>query len=114
VLTRRTNNRQAPLAAGQPQVCNLDLAARAVDQDVVTLEVPVHDGWIVCVQVQQTLQDLKGPALDGLLTDELVLLAVPAGSNTVRSPNGGFSRRAHLKHARGAYAGAAAQEVVSA
>jgi hypothetical protein len=77
-LTWCAHNRQSPLAAGQPQVGDLDLPTRAVDQDVITLEVSVHDGWVVCVQVQQALQDLEGPALDGLLADELVLFAVPA------------------------------------
>jgi hypothetical protein len=83
VHTWRAHHRQSPLAAGQPQVSNLDLPAGAVDQDVVTLEVPVNDGRVVCVQVQQALQDLECPALDGLLTDELVLLAVPAGGSSI-------------------------------
>ena len=40
----------------------------------------MQNGWAVCVQVEQSLQDLEGPALDGHLTDVAqVLLAVPGG-----------------------------------
>jgi len=48
----------------------------------VHLEVSVQDGWAVCVQVQQALQDLEGPALHGHVTDVAqVLLAVPGGAH---------------------------------
>jgi hypothetical protein len=47
----------------QAKVTDLDLPLVAVHEDVVTLEVPVNDGRIVAVQVQQAAEDLSAPVL---------------------------------------------------
>jgi hypothetical protein len=45
----------------------------------------MHDGWAVRMKVQQALQDLEGPALDGHVTDvSQVLLAVPVRTHMQR------------------------------
>jgi hypothetical protein len=36
---------------GESEVADLDLTLVTVHEDVVTLEVPVDDGWIMAVQV---------------------------------------------------------------
>ena len=58
---------------------------RAVDEDVVALEVAVDDGRAVAVQVHQAAQDLVGPPLHHLLVNVLVPLAVPAGGGRGRA-----------------------------
>lgn len=47
------------------------VAAAAVDKDVVALEVAVDDGRLMPVQVQQPAKDLLAPALDDLPSDHL-------------------------------------------
>lgn len=39
----------------------------------------MDDGWVVAVQIDQAAQNLPRPALDHLLINVLVALAVPAG-----------------------------------
>lgn len=63
---------------GRPATCKAP-AHTVCWQGYTHLEVSVHDGRGVCVQVQQPLQDLEGPALDRHVTDvPQVLLPVPA------------------------------------
>jgi hypothetical protein len=45
----------------------------------------VDDGWLMSMQVHQPLQDLPGPALEHLLINVLVLLAVPAHNSSTSS-----------------------------
>jgi len=40
----------------------------------------VDDGWVVAVEVDQPAQDLPRPALEHLIIDNLMPLAVPAQS----------------------------------
>ena len=59
--------------SSQSQISNLDQSRRAVDEDVVTLEISVDDGLTPSVQEVETAQDLTTPAtnhlgLDGLQT----------------------------------------------
>lgn len=61
----------------QAEVTNLDLALVAVNEDVVTLEVPVDDGWIMAVQVQQAAKDLPAPVLHRPYVHPPVSLPVP-------------------------------------
>jgi len=62
---------------GEAEVANLDLALVAVHEDVVTLEVPVDDGWIVAVQIQQAAEDLPAPVLHRPYVHPPVPLPVP-------------------------------------
>ena len=62
----------------QTQVADLDDTFRAIDEDVVTLEVAVDDGRVVAVQIYQAAQNLPCPPLQHLVVDDLVPLAVPA------------------------------------
>jgi hypothetical protein len=66
----------------QPQVANLDLAAVAVDVDLVQPEVSMHHGRLPVVQVGQALQDLSPPLLHRLDVQRLVPLAVVAAAHT--------------------------------
>jgi hypothetical protein len=61
----------------QAEVADLDLALVAVHEDVVTLEVPVDDGRIVAVQVQQAAEDLPAPMLHRPYVHPSVPLPVP-------------------------------------
>jgi hypothetical protein len=54
---------------------------------------PVDDGRVVRVQVHEALQDLPGPALEHLLVDALVLLAVPTGVGGGAGQQTGEGRR---------------------
>lgn len=62
---------------GQTKVADLDLALVAVHEDVVTLEVPVDDGRIVAVQVQQAAENLPAPVLHRPYVHPPVSLPVP-------------------------------------
>lgn len=61
----------------EAEVANLDLALVAVHEDVVTLEVPVNDGWIVAMEVQQAAEDLPAPVLHRPYVHPPVPLPVP-------------------------------------
>jgi len=61
----------------EAEVANLDLALVAVHEDVVTLEVPVDDGRIVAVQIQQAAEDLPAPVLHRPYVHPPVPLPVP-------------------------------------
>jgi len=61
----------------EAEVANLDLALVAVHEDVVTLEVPVDDGRIVAVQIQQAAEDLPAPVLHRPYVHSPVPLPVP-------------------------------------
>ena len=61
----------------EAEVANLDLALVAVHEDVVTLEVPVDDGRIVAVQIQQATEDLSAPVLHRPYVHPPVPLPVP-------------------------------------
>ena len=60
-----------PLERGQTEVPYLDEARRAVDEDVVALEVAVDDWGQPRVQEGQASQDLSSPAADHLGLDGL-------------------------------------------
>lgn len=62
---------------GQAKVADLDLPLVAVHEDVVTLEVPVNDGRIMAVQVQQAAEDLPAPVLHRPYVHPSVPLPVP-------------------------------------
>jgi hypothetical protein len=62
---------------GEAEVANLDLALVTVHEDVVTLEVPVDDGRIVAVEVQQAAEDLPAPVLHRPHVHPPVFLPVP-------------------------------------
>ena len=61
----------------EAEVANLDVALVAVHEDVVTLEVPVDDGRIVAVQIQQAAEDLPAPVLHRPYVHPPVPLPVP-------------------------------------
>ena len=64
---RGADHRLGPVVVqhgGQTEVPNLHLALVLVDKDVVALQVAVHDGRGLRVQVVQAPQDLPGPRLD--------------------------------------------------
>ena len=61
----------------EAEVANHDLALVAVHEDVVTLEVPVDDGRIVAVQIQQAAEDLPAPVLHRPYVHPPVPLPVP-------------------------------------
>jgi hypothetical protein len=65
---------------GETEVANLDLSLVAVHEDVVTLEVPVDDGRIVAMQVQQAAEDLPAPVLHRPYVHPPVPLPVPKSS----------------------------------
>lgn len=46
------------------EIADLDLAKATVDEDVVTLYVPMYDGRISCVQIVETIENLQTPVLD--------------------------------------------------
>jgi hypothetical protein len=48
---------------GESEVADLDLTLVTIHEDVVALEVPVDDGWIMAVQVEQAAEDLPAPVL---------------------------------------------------
>jgi hypothetical protein len=89
---------QPPPQRGQAQVPNLDLAAGAVDKDVIAFEVAVDDGGVVRMQVHQPLQDLPRPAPQHLLINVLVLLAVPAAGWMSQSSSRRGSRSQQRNH----------------
>lgn len=60
--TYNTLGERGPHQRGQAQVTDLDRACRSCDEDVVTLEVAVHNRRRARVQELQTLQDLPTPA----------------------------------------------------
>mmetsp|Transcript_12130 Transcript_12130/g.36979 ORF Transcript_12130/g.36979 Transcript_12130/m.36979 type:complete len:279 (-) Transcript_12130:120-956(-) len=62
------------LYAGEAQVTELHLANVTVDEDVVTLEVTVHNWWVEAVQVGDGLEDVERPPPDNLETDRLGIL----------------------------------------
>jgi len=62
----------------QAEVTDLDLAAVAVDEDVLKLDVTVDDGRVEAVHVVKALQDLARPVLDGFNLHLAVCGEVPA------------------------------------
>jgi hypothetical protein len=48
---------------GESEVADLDITLVTIHEDVVALEVPVDDGWIMAVQVEQAAEDLPAPVL---------------------------------------------------
>lgn len=65
---------------GETQVADLDHPLRTIDEDVVTLEISVDNGRVVAVQVYQAAENLPSPALQNLVINNLVPLAVPAST----------------------------------
>ncbi len=57
--------------SSQTEVPDLDQSRRAIDEDVVTLEVSVDDGRGARVQEMEASQDLPAPATDHLWLDGL-------------------------------------------
>lgn len=76
---------QHALGCGQaaPQCSKAKIAyfhhtRRAIHKDVITLEIPVDDGGLMCMQIHKPLQDLPSPSFEHLLINALVLLAISA------------------------------------
>ena len=76
-LTDAVNGMGLAEDGSQAEVADLDLTLVAVHEDVVTLEVPVDDGRIVAVQVQQAAEDLPAPVLHRPYVHPPVPLPVP-------------------------------------
>lgn len=51
---------------GRPHVADLDLAMRAVDKDIVALDVAMNDRRGMAMEVGKALQQLLAPSLDDL------------------------------------------------
>lgn len=49
----------------------------AIDENVVTLDVPVYHRWIMAVQVYEPMQDLSSPAFNGSDINSRIHLPVP-------------------------------------
>lgn len=74
------------LESGQPQVSDLYQSSGAIDEDVVTLKIPVNDGWCSGMQKLEALQDLSPPATDHLGLHSLQTSHKP-NANKCRSCN---------------------------
>lgn len=48
-----------------------------IDEDIVTLDVPVNDGGIVGMEILKTFEDLPRPSLDNLGVGDLKLMDEP-------------------------------------
>lgn len=77
VPTNDTFSKGGTFESGQAQISYFHRASGAGDEDVVTLEVTVNDGWCACVQKVKPFEDLTTPALQQLQLHLLEPLQVP-------------------------------------
>jgi hypothetical protein len=61
----------------QAQVANLDLTLVAIDEDIVTFEIPMDNRRMMTVEIQKTHQDLPASMLHCSDMNPLVHLPIP-------------------------------------
>lgn len=62
----------------KPQVTNLDFPKMAIYKDIITLQVSMNYRRVVLVQINEPLQNLARPALNGSDINLLIFLHVSA------------------------------------
>jgi hypothetical protein len=60
----------------QTEVSNLHFSMVPIDENVITLQVPVYDWWLLAVQIGQPCQYLFSPSPNRFHVDSLVLRTV--------------------------------------
>lgn len=88
--TYDTFGKRGSLQRGQPQVSYLHRACGPRDEDVVTFQVSVNDGWSSGVQEVEAFEDLSAPRAQNLDFHDLKTLEVPVGE---RNPTKGHMLR---------------------
>jgi hypothetical protein len=97
-LTNDGLSERALLQRCQTQISNLHHPRSSGDENIVTLQVSVNDGWRTGMEEEQPFQDLSAPALDDLHVDFSVeALQIPLRWSWKSSQEEGVRERRETK-----------------